>query len=321
MKKTLKIVAAGMLCIMLCGCNTKTESTPSIQTTTSSIAAESEKSSENTTEQSDVAETGSDKADWQPFEPYAVNTLTKRQRSLYMELQSKITAMESFSYDVATYGDTIIEDLIAAWDALMIDAPQIKNYFWLDEQFDQNANIISLDSRYYCIWEKEENQDLKAIKKGVAKFEKECDAILADMPEDASAYEKYRYLGIAVSERLQYDYTFTEPAIMSSYGIVTGYAVCQGYAEIYQYLCMKANLFCHIVTGQSASEDVEETELHVWNLVWINDGTYHVDITWADETGKPRSKEWERYFMLSQEEILRDHIIVDGTEATGLERK
>lgn len=254
--------------------------------------------------------------EFHPFEPYAVESLTEEQRSIYEEMCTKILDMEDFSYPIASSdNETILSDILAAWDALQLDMPQIKNYFWLDETFDSDGNLLSMDSRYYCVWDENVSTDKADIQEGLERFDEVCDEILALMPEDGTTLEKYRYLAAAVSERLEYDYDFEHPAIMCPYGIVDGYAVCVGYAEIYQYLCMRADLWCHTVTGMATGY---QDELHVWNIIWLDDGTYYVDITWADELGEPGDEEWERYFVLTQEELMQDHEILDGSMATGI---
>ncbi len=64
-------------------------------------------------------------------------------------------------------------------------------------------------------------------------------------------------------------------AAFSAYGaLVEGSAVCQGYAEAYEYLLEKVEI---------KSELCNSTLLnHVWNIVYINGLTYHVDVTWDD---------------------------------------
>lgn len=58
---------------------------------------------------------------------------------------------------------------------------------------------------------------------------------------------------------------------------------------------------------------------HAWNLVKLESGTYHVDVTWADaDDNKLLDAGWQSCFMLTQDEILVDHEIDDGTVATGI---
>jgi len=77
-------------------------------------------------------------------------------------------------------------------------------------------------------------------------------------------------------------------AAFSAYGaLVEGSAVCQGYAEAYEYLLEKVGI---------KSELCNSTLLnHVWNIVYINGISYHVDVTWddpvwVDENGNYLSK-------------------------------
>lgn len=51
----------------------------------------------------------------------------------------------------------------------------------------------------------------------------------------------------------------------------------------------------------------------------LESDTYHIDVTWADADGNtPLDSNWQRHFMLTQDEILTDHEIEDGTVATGM---
>ena len=50
----------------------------------------------------------------------------------------------------------------------------------------------------------------------------------------------------------------------------------------------------------------------------LPEGSFHVDVTWADESGLPGEPGFMGYMFLSQEEILADHEVTDGTVATGL---
>ena len=248
---------------------------------------------------------------FRPYEAWAVYELTENQQVLYQTMRDKIMVMEPFSYDAATYGYDILDDVLATWGALKTDEPQIDNYFTVYENISEDGITLSLDSLYYCDWTEDRSSDQTELSKGLKEFDKVLDEIVSGVPENASTYEKYRYLAQELSERADYDYSMSLPAIAAPYGIVTGKMICQGYAEAYQYLCQRAGLWCHTVSG--ASEGMS----HAWNLIWLDGGTYHVDVTWADEQGEPGCPEWMCYFMLTQDEILSDHIILDGIEATG----
>lgn len=249
--------------------------------------------------------------EYRPYERNAIDGLTKNQQMLYREMEGKIPSREPFSYDAATYGYRTLDDVLMAWGALRADQPEIDNYFMIEDIVGEDGITSSLDSSYFCEWTEGRSTNELELAEGLAEFGRVCDEIVGGMPENASTYEKYRYLAQAVSARADYDYSMSLPAIGAPYGILTGSMICQGYAEAYQVLCQRAGLWCRVVSGESGGD------AHAWNLVWLESGTYYVDITWSDEEGEPGSPGWMRYFMLTQDEILSDHIISDGTEATG----
>lgn len=251
-----------------------------------------------------------------PYQNPRYPELNDSQRELYDELYGKIVRLEAFSYDAETYGYAFLDDVYVVWNALSADHPEINNYFSISEITDDTPErlVASLDSCYYCRWAEENRDDKENIRAGIDTFEKECDNIIGSMPDGLSALDKYKYLAEQLSMRATYDYGTVTLANTCAYGaLINGSAVCQGYAEAYQYLCMKANLWCVQVEG--ASNDVG----HVWNLVKLSTGTYYIDVTWADINGESNGRTLNKYMFLTQEELLSDHRITDGTVASGTE--
>lgn len=86
----------------------------------------------------------------------------------------------------------------------------------------------------------------------------------------------------------------------NAYGIIvlkTG--VCMGYALAYDYLLEQVGiktLYCS-----------SDTLNHAWNIVYINNTPYHVDVTWDDPV-------WDMYGRVSHENFLRS---TQGIKATG----
>ncbi len=77
-------------------------------------------------------------------------------------------------------------------------------------------------------------------------------------------------------------YTLTAPYAHEPYGaLVTGEAVCEGYAEAMMLLCDKYSIPCIGVIGNG--NNGSSTEPHKWNLVKMEDGKwYGLDVTWDD---------------------------------------
>ena len=107
-------------------------------------------------------------------------------------------------------------------------------------------------------------------------------------------YENYQ-LGIMV------------PASHSAYGaICLGTAVCQGYAYAYDYLLEQVG-----IKSEYCSSDVIN---HAWNIVYIDDKPYHVDVTWDDPVRDVTGRVFHDNFLRSTQGIIEtDHIGDDGT--------
>lgn len=143
------------------------------------------------------------------------------------------------------------------------------------------------------------------------------DYIVESMPEGLSAYDQYRYLGYVLSLCAEYDYEVHEDTLnQTPYGaLIEGRAICMGYTNTMLWLCEKANLRCSVIRGY-ASWNGEE---HGWNMAYLEDGSYYVDITWCDQHGEPGTRDWDSYFMVTEARLLEDHGVWTGGPATGTE--
>ncbi len=143
------------------------------------------------------------------------------------------------------------------------------------------------------------------------------DYIVENMPEGLSAYDRYKYLGFVLSYCADYDYEVHEDSLNETpYGaLIEGRAICLGYTNTMLWLCEKAGLRCSAISGY-ASWNGEE---HGWNLAYLEDGSYYMDITWCDQRGEPGSAGWNSCFMVTEAVLSEDHGIWSGGPATGME--
>ena len=143
------------------------------------------------------------------------------------------------------------------------------------------------------------------------------DYIVERMPEGLSAYDQYKYLGFVLSLCADYDYELHEDNLNETpYGaLIEGRAICLGYTNTMLWLCEKADLRCSAISGY-ASWNGEE---HGWNLAWLEEGSYYMDITWCDQHGEPGTRDWDSYFMVTEARLLEDHGVWTGGPATGTE--
>lgn len=245
----------------------------------------------------------------------AYSELSKAQKALYKEMLPMVKAMTPFEYTAKEHGYDTLDNVLVASAALCDDYPEYEIYFDIEEVFEEDTTT-ALKASYFLPSDPDakSRKNTAEIKQEVQIFEEECSLIVESIPKNYSTYDKYRYLAAVISIRTAYDNNFDGgKSTSTAYGAIQGpSAICQGYATAFEYLCRKANLWCRQVSG------VSQGVSHAWNLVKLKGGTYHVDVTWADsDMNLTLDEGWQRYFMLTQEEILEDHEIDDGTVATG----
>lgn len=145
-------------------------------------------------------------------------------------------------------------------------------------------------------------------------------------PKDAPDIEKIQAIAKLLADQVEYcypaiDYTFSEgctkeekemlPYAHSEYGaIVNGWAVCDGYARAFQYLADKLDVTSIFIEGYL------KNGAHAWNMVWLDDSWYHVDVTWMDKGENGIDWSW---FLLSDEEILPSHIEIFWASTRGMD--
>lgn len=61
-----------------------------------------------------------------------------------------------------------------------------------------------------------------------------------------------------------------------------GGAECDGYADAFYLLCTLSGLNAAYLTGDAYSSSSGAYEPHMWNLIYLNGGWHHVDLTWDD---------------------------------------
>jgi hypothetical protein len=249
------------------------------------------------------------------YEPKLLyDSLSREEKSIYDEMLENAQNFHPFSYTAARHGHEAMDMALVVYGALTTDHPEIHTCFMLREVVKDNVTT-ALEALYFMPWDTElRPADTAALREEMLRFEAVCTRIIERMPDDYSAYDQYRYLATVISLVTSFDYGLQKGwQIGTAYGSIAGrHSICQGYSKGFLYLCQKANLWCETVDGVSGGNFA-----HMWNIVKLDSGTYYLDITWSDEKGLPGSPEWDRYFMLTQDEILVDHEITDGKVATG----
>lgn len=167
----------------------------------------------------------------------------------------------------------------------------------ITDEFDDNNKFITTANR-------------ETIKSQKIAFDKNVTDFLNTVPHTLPKIEKERLIHDFVLKKIVYAKSELEKPlernnylrIYDLYGaMVNGFAVCEGYAELFQYLCYQTGINATQVIGES------EGESHAWNTVNIEGEWYHIDTTWDD--GSSNGIPLYTYYNLTTAQISKDHII------------
>ncbi len=130
-----------------------------------------------------------------------------------------------------------------------------------------------------------------------AQFNNALNSFLAkcNINSSMSQYQKSKILHDKMAEHITYKNTKNAHNIYGA--LVEASAVCDGYAELYQYLLYLNGISSHIATGKSNGEG------HAWNLVRIDGKYYYTDVTWDDRVDMT----YYGYFNITTKQISDDH--------------
>ena len=92
----------------------------------------------------------------------------------------------------------------------------------------------------------------------------------------------------------------------NAYGcLVENQAVCSGYSRAAMLLLSEAGIDSLLVGGTGITTESDNIS-HMWNLVWIDNVPYHLDVTWDDPTTANNATS-HMFFNLTTESITYDH--------------
>lgn len=184
-----------------------------------------------------------------------------------------------------------VSELTVVIDAYMRD---YAHHFWLSKRYSYSYIDESKVTKYVPQY----TMAGSTLELAKAEFSAAADEILANINDSMTDYEKELILHDELVKRVVYD--LEAPHAHDAYGaLVEGRAVCEGYAESFQYLLHRAGIKSFLVIGSSRGVG------HEWNTVCIDGEYYHVDPTWNDQGDTI----YHAYFNTSEEVIKEDHAI------------
>lgn len=249
------------------------------------------------------------------FEPFQEDNrrlehLNDKQKDLFWKLLRAGQNREDLLIKESEYGDNLLIDYLTISTDLERYDPFLECFY--------NVNILGKDFfvEYYdphrdanfCV--ERDSEEWEQMVHDMDLLDAILSRVVKKMPEELSTYEKYYYLASVVSARVTYTLETRNKA--NAFGaLVDGQALCEGYSEAFYLLCKKADLACYLQDGITPESG------HAWNLIVLEGGTYHVDVTWSDGY-EPGSWNWERYFAMTDEESINSgHELREGRPATG----
>ena len=234
-----------------------------------------------------------------PIEYYGRNALAglANKDALLYAYDRIVSGVENSAATIGIYNGTNAitqEELKAVFDAYRRDHTE---HFWLGNSYSisyNTATVLSLTPSYTLSG--------TALQTAKTAFDAAVSEMLSGITSSMSEYAREKLLHDRLAARVTYDGTGANAH--NAYGaLVEGKAVCEGYAEAFQYLLQKAGIQSFIITGSSSNPATGIPEGHAWNAVRIDGRYYHVDVTWDDQG----ENIFYAYFNKTDAAILEDH--------------
>ncbi|MEE1280361.1 MAG: transglutaminase domain-containing protein [Oscillospiraceae bacterium] len=250
----------------------------------------------------------------QPSEYYGwqqlKNTGTKAEREAYLAFAEAFGNYEktvSFDFNVTK------QEVEKAFNIYKDDYPQ---HFWVGKASytERNGYVTT-----FVLTDIMLDGDMEKIRRLEEQMIDKADAILAKVNGSMPAIEREQIIHDILINNIKYDTTYNAENSHNVYGaLINGLAVCEGYANAFQYLMRRAGIQCILVKGKYNGGE------HEWNMARLEGEYYHIDVTSDDPImngGKTQFLKYN-YFNLTEAEIKKDHTIAGNAynlpEATSL---
>lgn len=252
---------------------------------------------------------------------YQYATLDSSEKMIYQTISQAMKNADS-TVDLSAYSCSI-DTLTKVYQFVVADNPQ---YFYLSKSYgytyDSNRRSVkqlilmysdgTLTDRYDGRGNMTVTADRSRISQQIASFNAKVAAIVNGISTGASDLEKEKRIYNYLQDYVAYDYDAADlvnagsysqlPHAFDAYGAACeGVAVCEGYAELFQYLCYCVGINATQVYGTASGGS------HMWNTAKIGNEWYMLDLTW-DDCGY-EGLYCYNYFNLTEGEISIDHSI------------
>ncbi len=197
------------------------------------------------------------------YYPY-YEMLSPDEQILYKQIYANINELSTTFVPNVTLKTDAVNKII---EAIFNDHPEL---FWLNTNYSykytKNGNCVQIILSF--------NETIDNFEVSKNLFESEAQKIIDKTENLRTNYEKEKYVHDILIEQIDYDTNASMNQSAFS-ALVNKKTVCAGYARAFQYIMIKLGIPTYYVTGSAGEE-------HAWNIVYLSDGYYNVDLTWDD---------------------------------------
>ncbi len=222
---------------------------------------------------------------------YAYSTLTTKQQKLYAALYDGVKAHKD-AIDVRALGCSAA-DLESAFYAMDYENPQ---FFWLASgySYTYSGSTVYIVNPTYG-----RNVTNAAIIR--PQLEESAQKLIDEARALDNDFERVKLFHDSIVNMTTYRSSGGEYKRDADGPLVSGYALCEGYAKAFAYLCQSVGLECFCISGTSNGS-------HMWNMLKLDGEWYQMDVTFDDPTGVEPTCEYN-FFCLNDAQMGEDHII------------
>lgn len=231
---------------------------------------------------------------------YYYNKLSDENKKIYKKLYKSIIQMDAICSLENTIMDS--EDAHRVIDALDNDNPHLFYANLRHLQVANNGRDTEIRIEYYYS---------ETVAKRYSDEVEACvNTYLKSVNTSMDAFEKVSILYEKLVIGVEYDFAATEDDVeaFSALGALrNNKAKCEGISKAFKLLLNAADIKCLVVNGEAESPMGVGDNRHAWNIVKLDDTSFHVDVTWAiADDGKSEGVSYD-YFGLTDEQIQKDH--------------
>jgi len=153
--------------------------------------------------------------------------------------------------------------------------------------------------------------EIRLINRDIRNALRKIDEKASKLLSDGYLLEKYLHDSIVATVAYDYDslHKYDSGRAHSIVGVfLDKKAVCEGISKAFKLLCNIYSIKCIVVFGEAVEDGNFKGEMnHAWNVVKVENGSYHVDVTWDNIFEQPKRYISYDYFNVTTDDILRDH--------------